>query len=49
MLRKLCFRDIRTTLGKFAAIAAIIALGVGLFAGLRVSRTAMIDTGQAYL
>ena len=26
MLTKLCLRDIRTTIGKFAAIAAIIAL-----------------------
>ena len=49
MLTKLCLRDIRTTIGKFAAIAAIIALGVGLFAGLRVSRTAMLATGQQYL
>ena len=46
---KLSFRDIRTTLGKFLAIAAIIALGVGLFAGLRVSRTAMVNTGDQYL
>ena len=34
MLKKLSLRDIRTSLGRFLAIAAIIALGVGLFAGL---------------
>lgn len=49
MLKKLCLRDIRSSLGRFFAIAAIIALGVGLFAGLRVSRDAMVQTGGQYL
>ncbi len=49
MLKKLSLRDIRTSLGRFLAIAAIIALGVGLFAGLRVSKTAMVTTGNLYL
>lgn len=49
MLKKLSLRDIRTSLGRFIAIAAIIALGVGLFAGLRVSKTAMVTTGNQYL
>ena len=49
MLQKLCFREIRDSLGRFFAIAAIIALGVGLFAGLRVSKQAMVVTGNQYL
>ena len=49
MLRKLCLREIRSSLGRFFAIAAIIALGVGLFAGLRVSKRAMVETGEEYL
>ena len=49
MLKRLSLRDIRTSLGRFFAIAAIIALGVGLFAGLRVSKTAMVTTGNQYL
>ncbi|MCI8524389.1 MAG: FtsX-like permease family protein [Oscillospiraceae bacterium] len=49
MLGKLSLRDIRSSLGRFLAIAAIIALGVGLFAGLRVSKDAMILTGDQYL
>lgn len=42
-------REVRNSLGRFFAIAAIIALGVGLFAGLRVSKRAMVETGEEYL
>lgn len=49
MLLKTAFREIKTSLGRYLAILAIIALGVGFFAGLRVTRTAMISTANHYL
>ena len=42
-------RQIRGTLGRYLAIFAIIALGVGFFAGLRVSTDAMLRTADDYL
>lgn len=48
-MRKLLFRSIRNSLGRFFAIMAIIALGVGFFAGLRVTKTAMLQTGGEHL
>lgn len=42
-------REIRRTIGRYMAILAIIALGVGFFAGIRVTRTAMVKTGDEYL
>lgn len=42
-------REIGHTLGRFLAIMLIIALGVGFFAGLKVTRKAMIKTGDEYL
>ncbi|MCM1044977.1 MAG: FtsX-like permease family protein [Candidatus Gastranaerophilales bacterium] len=47
-LGKSTVREIRQSFGRFFAIMAIIALGVGLFAGLKVSKTAMVLTGEAY-
>ena len=35
---KLCIREIKGSLGRYVAIFAIIALGAGLFMGLRMSR-----------
>lgn len=43
------WREIRRTLGRYIAILAIIALGVGFFSGLRVMRQAMVRTGDDYL
>ena len=43
------WREIRRTLGRYVAILAIIALGVGFFSGLRVMRQAMVQTGDDYL
>ncbi len=43
------WREIRRTLGRYVAILAIIALGVGFFSGLRVMRQAMVRTGDDYL
>ena len=42
-------REIRRTLGRYVAILAIIALGVGFFSGLRVMRQAMVRTADEYL
>lgn len=49
MMRKTTLREIKSSLGRFMAILAIIALGVGFFSGLRVTKTAMVDTTNTYL
>ena len=49
MMRKTTIREIRQSFGRFFAILAITALGVGLFSGLKVTKTAMIKTTQEYL
>lgn len=48
-IRKSTFREIKSSFGRFMAIFAIIALGVGLFSGLKVSRDAMVDAMKEYL
>lgn len=48
-IRKSTFREIKSSLGRFMAILAIIALGVGFFAGLKVTRDAMLVTVKDYL
>ncbi len=45
---KLTLRQIRNSLGRFLAIFAIVALGVGFFCGLRLTKTAMIHTLDVY-
>ena len=45
---KLTLREIRRSLGRFLAIAAIVALGVGFFCGLRLTKTAMVRTLDTY-
>lgn len=42
-------RELRKTLGRFLAIVAIVALGVGFFTGLKSSRPAMVQTGRHFL
>lgn len=49
MLIRSLFRTIRRSLGRYLAILAIIALGVGFFAGLRVTKEAMVRTTDGYL
>ena len=49
MLRRSAFREIRSSLGRYIAIIAIIALGVGFFAGLRVTKSAMVKTADTYI
>ncbi|MCD7712870.1 MAG: ABC transporter permease, partial [Firmicutes bacterium] len=48
-MRKILFRTIRKSLGRFIALLAIIALGVGFFVGLRATRPAMVETADEYL
>lgn len=47
--RKNIFRTIKKSMGRYMAIFAIIALGVGFFTGLKSSKPAMIKTGQEYV
>ena len=49
MLKKSTFREIKSSLGRYLAILAIVALGVGFFSGLKVTRQAMIATAGNYL
>lgn len=46
---KMLLRSIKASLGRFLAILAIIALGVGLFAGLKSSQPAMQSTVNDYM
>lgn len=48
-IRKTTFREIKSSFGRFLAIFAIIALGVGFFAGLKVTKEAMVETVTDYL
>lgn len=43
------FREIKQSLGRFLAILAIVALGVGFFAGLKVCQSAMRKSTEQYL
>lgn len=46
---KTILRSIKMTLPRFIAIFAIIALGVGFFAGLKVTTPAFVYTGDSYV
>ena len=43
-----CAREVIRTLGRYLSIMAIIALGVGFFCGLKVTKKAMIKTFDTY-
>ena len=47
-MRKTTLREIRQSFGRYFAIVAIVALGVGLFSGLKVTRSAMVSSAQLY-
>jgi putative ABC transport system permease protein len=49
MIWKTTIREIKNTFGRFFAILAIIALGVGFFSGLKVTKQAMVETTGQYL
>ena len=46
---KLTLREIKNSLGRYMAIFAIIALGAGLFVGLRLSKPDFIETYNQYI
>ena len=48
MMRKNLRQSIKKSMGRYIAIVAIIALGAGLFSGLRVTKKDMVATVQAY-
>ena len=47
-MMKTTLREIRQSLGRYLAIMAIVALGVGLFCGLKVTRDVMVKSAQQY-
>ena len=49
MLIKSTLREIKTSLARYLAIFAIVALGVGFFAGLKDCKASMVNTASAYL
>lgn len=48
MMRRNLRRSIFKSLGRYIAIAMIIALGAGMFVGLRSTKMDMVATGQSY-
>lgn len=48
-MQKTTHREIRASFGRYFAILAIVALGVGFFAGLMVTTPAMVKTGGDYM
>ncbi|MCI9034752.1 MAG: FtsX-like permease family protein [Lachnospiraceae bacterium] len=49
MMKKTTLREIRQSFGRYLAIFAIVAMGVGFFAGLKITRQVMITSANAYL
>ena len=47
-MRKTTVREIGHSLGRYLAMMAIIALGVGFFSGLKAIKPAMIDMANRY-
>ena len=48
-LKKSTLREIKKSLGRYLAIMAIMALGVGFFCGLRICKPAMLSAAQQYI
>lgn len=48
-LKKSTLREIRSSIGRFIAIFAICALGVGFFSGLSITQASMLKTGNEYI
>lgn len=49
MMNKSTLREIKQSLGRYLAILAIVALGVGFFAGIKETKPAMVETADRYL
>lgn len=48
-MKKTTLREIKNSFGRWIAILAIVALGVGFYAGLMVTTPAMVQTGGEYI
>ena len=48
-IKKSTLREIKNNFGRYVAIIAIIALGVGFFSGLKNTKPAMVKTGDKYI
>lgn len=48
MMKKTTLREIKESLGRYLAILAIVALGVGLFAGLKITRSVMVESADTF-
>ena len=48
-MKRSAFREIKSTFGRYFAIMAIIALGVGFFSGVRITTKAMVHTVDGFL
>ncbi|HKM34386.1 MAG TPA: FtsX-like permease family protein [Lachnospiraceae bacterium] len=49
MIKRTTIREIKHSFGRYFAILAIVALGVGFFAGLKVTKKAMTVSANQYL
>ena len=49
MMKKAAFREIKGSFGRYFAILAIIALGVGFFSGVRITTPTMVNTINSFL
>ncbi len=49
MMNRSTLREIKQSLGRYLAILAIVALGVGFFAGIKETKPAMVETADRYL
>lgn len=49
MMRRNLLQSIKHSFGRYIAIVAIIALGAGIFVGLRTAKSDMVATGQRYM
>lgn len=49
MLKKSTFREIKSSIERYLAILSIVALGVGFFAGLKITKSDMLSTAENYL
>lgn len=49
ILKTSTLREIRNSLGRYLAILLIVALGVGFFAGLKITKASMLSTANGYL
>lgn len=48
MMRRTTLREIKNSFGRFCAILAIVALGVGFFTGLKITKETMVTTVDSY-